>query len=79
MARSNGGDGVRYDKLSTPWEDPLALFSFAGAWAPVATGLMAGWGAWDGDRLSGALLGERAGTAVMLHGPVVVDTAGLPT
>jgi hypothetical protein len=78
LARSNGGDGVRYDKLSTPWDDPLSLFSFAGAWAPGAAGLVAGWGAWDGERLSGALLGERAGTAVMLHGPVVVTPPGSP-
>ena len=31
-----------------------------------------GWGAWDGDRLVGALLLERAGRAAMLYGPVVV-------
>ena len=78
MARSNDGGGVRYDKLSTPWDDALSLFSFAAAWAPVASGLIAGWGAWDGERLSGALLGERAGTAVMLHGPVVVTPPGSP-
>ena len=34
-----------------------------------------GWGAWDGERLVGALLMERAGGAAMLHGPVVVAPA----
>jgi hypothetical protein len=78
LARSNGSDGVLYDKLSAPWDDALALFRFAAAWAPAGTDLAGGWGAWEGQRLSGALLGERAGTAVMLHGPVVVASTNSP-
>ena len=78
MARSSSGSGVRYEPLSTPWDAPLSLFSFAGAWAPAATSLSAGWGAWDGEQLSGALLGERAGTSAMLHGPVVVSPPDSP-
>jgi hypothetical protein len=72
LARSKAGDGVSYRRLGTPWEEALSLFSFAGAWAPAGESLAVGWGAFDGERLSGALLGEREGAAAMLHGPVVV-------
>jgi len=78
LARSSSGSGVRYERLSTPWDPSLSLFSFAGAWAPAAASLAVGWGAWEGERLSGALLGERAGTAAMLHGPVVVTPPDSP-
>jgi len=78
LARSSGDDGVSYRRLGTPWDDALSLFTFAGAWAPAAVSLAAGWGAWDGARLCGVLLGERAGAAVMLHGPVVVTPRGAP-
>jgi hypothetical protein len=54
-----------FDFAAVPWPEPLAL----------------AWGAWtagaDGERLIGAIAGERHGSAAMLHGPVVVtDIAG---
>jgi hypothetical protein len=51
-----------FDFAAVPWPEPLAL----------------AWGAWmagaDGERLIGAIAGERHGSAAMLHGPVVVTT-----
>ena len=78
MERSSADTGVEYGGISTPWQDALSLFGFAGAWAPAAASLARGWGAWDGDRLTGALLAERAGSCAMLHGPVVVAGAEAP-
>jgi len=72
LARSSGWDGVACRRLETPWHDALSLFSFAGAWAPPEGRVAAGWGAWDGEQLAGALLAERAGRAWLFHGPVVV-------
>lgn len=72
MARSKVPPDISYRALTPPWAGALALFRFAGAWAPLAESPSAGWGAWDGERLCGALLAERAGAAAMLHGPVVV-------
>jgi len=72
LARSNADTGLAYRALSAPWEEALSLFDFAGAGAPPRDGLAAGWGAWSGERLCGALLAERAGASAMLHGPVVV-------
>ena len=61
-----------YRALPAPGEDARDLFGFVGAWLPPALTVSAGWGAWEGDRLAGALLLERAETAAMLYGPVVV-------
>lgn len=72
MGRSNGAEGLAYRTLADPGRDARDLFGFVGAWAPPGPAVSAGWGAWDGDRLVGALLLERAGDAAMLYGPVVV-------
>ena len=78
MGRSNGSGTLAYRPLAAPWEAALELFRFAGAWAPPLDDVSAGWGAWDDERLLGALLMERAGAAAMLHGPVVVAPADMP-
>ena len=78
MGRSST-DGPEYRPLAAPWESALELFQFAGAWAPPPADVHAGWGAWDGGRLAGALLMERAGPAAMLHGPVVVAPSDMAT
>ena len=78
MARSSPSGTLAYRTLTPPWEAALELFRFAGAWAPPPTDVFAGWGAWDGERLLGALVMERAGTTAMLHGPVVVAPVGMP-
>jgi hypothetical protein len=76
LARSDAsGAGLTYRALAAPWEPALSLFSFAGAWAPPAKSIHAGWGAWHDGECCGALLAERAGAAAMLHGPVVVAPA----
>lgn len=72
MGRSKGAEGLAYRTLADPDRDARDLFGFVGAWAPPGPAVSAGWGAWDGDRLVGALLLERAGDAAMLYGPVVV-------
>jgi hypothetical protein len=78
LGRSSEAAGaLAYRSLSAPWTAALELFRFAGAWAPPPPDLHAGWGAWDGDRLAGALLMERAGASAMLHGPVVVTPSGV--
>lgn len=72
MVRSRTGATLAYRPLTAPWGPALALFSFAGAWAPPVADVHAGWGASEGEQLVAALLMERAGTSAMLHGPVVV-------
>ena len=72
MGRSKGVEGLAYRTLAEPGRDARDLFGFVGAWAPPEPAISTGWGAWDGDRLVGALLLERAGDAAMLYGPVVV-------
>ncbi len=72
MERSKAPEGLAYRALPDPPRDARDLFGFVGAWTPPDTAVSAGWGAWDGDRLVGALLLERAGRAAMLYGPVVV-------
>ena len=78
MGRSKAGAELGYRPLDPPWTPALELFGFAGAWAPPDAHIKLGWGAWDGGRLSGALLLERAGSSAMLHGPVVVAPAEAP-
>lgn len=77
MGRSNAAAGLAYRAITEGWDAALQLFRFAGASAPVPGDLYAGWGVWDGDRLVGALLMERAGPTAMLHGPVVVAPPGM--
>ena len=78
MGRSNAANALAYRPITERWDAALELFRFAGAWAPPPAGLHAGWGAWEDDRLVGALLMERAGATAMLHGPVVVAPPGMP-
>jgi hypothetical protein len=78
LARSSTSGTLAYRPLDAPWEPALELFRFAGAWTPPPADLGAGWGAWDGERLAGALLMERVGATAMLHGPVVVAPPGMP-
>ncbi len=72
MERSRTWGELAFRPLAAPWSEALELFGFAGASAPAPTGVEAGWGAWDGSRLVGALLFERSGPAALLHGPVMV-------
>ncbi len=72
MGRSKISEALAYRALAGPGRDTRDLFGFVGAWAPPESAVSAGWGAWDGDRLVGALLLEREGDAAMLYGPVVV-------
>jgi hypothetical protein len=72
LARSSTWAELTFRPLAAPWKEALDLFSFAGAWAPPVAGVEAGWAAWDGAQLGGALLLERAGPAGLLHGPVMV-------
>ena len=72
MARSKALPDISYRALTPPWAPAVDLFRFAGAWAPLPESVVSGWGAWEGERLRGALLAERAGASAMLHGPVVV-------
>lgn len=77
MARSSSridpGEGLTYRPIPAPDREVRALFGFVGAWAPPDSAVDSGWGAWAGDRLVGALLLEKSGSAGMLHGPVVVE------
>jgi len=72
LARSNAWAELGYRELTSPCEPALDLFRFAGAWAPGREQIEWGWGAWDGERLAGALLVERSDASALLHGPVVV-------
>ena len=72
MARSKAAEELTYRPLTAPWAPALELFRFVGAWAPAPERIDAGWGAGDRERLSAALLAERADSFAMLHGPVVV-------
>ena len=76
MARSSPridpGVGLTYRPIPAPDREVRALFGFVGAWAPPDSAVDSAWGAWAGDRLVGALLLEKSGSAGMLHGPVVV-------
>lgn len=80
------GGAASLDDATRPriWQDldlhPLAdatqarpLFDFAAVPWPDAAGVAFGWGATlsDGGTLVAAVLAERAGRAIMLHGPLV--------
>lgn len=63
--------GVGYRPLPDPGS-ARRLFDFAAiAWPATETPTL-GWGACHDDALVGAMVGERAGSAMFLHGPVVV-------
>lgn len=47
------------------------LFDFAAVPWPEG-GPAFGWGAWNAERIVGAIVAERSGRATLLHGPVVV-------
>jgi hypothetical protein len=48
------------------------LFDFAAVPWPASDDIAVAWGATDGgQRLIGAVIGERSGPAMLLHGPVV--------
>ena len=55
------------------------LFDFAAVPWPASADIAVAWGATDGgQRLIGAVIGERSGPAMLLHGPVVgVENAPL--
>jgi hypothetical protein len=72
LARSSPWEGLTYRPIPAPDREVRALFGFVGAWAPPDSAVDSAWGAWAGDRLVGALLLEKSGSAGMLHGPVVV-------
>jgi hypothetical protein len=72
LERSRTWGELAFRPLAAPWSEALELFGFAGASAPAPAGVEAGWGAWDGSRLVGALLFERSSPAALLHGPVMV-------
>ncbi len=78
---------MEYRPLLAGSPDARRLFGYAAAWAPPADPGELGWGAWlkvgaagDGaaieERMVAALLVERSGAAGMIHGPVVVESAG---
>lgn len=73
-------EGVLFEPLTERIDEARRLFSYAGAWAPPPAPGEVLWGASIGReadrRLIGALLLEKKGAAGMLHGPVVVLTAG---
>ena len=73
-------EGVVFEPLTERADEARRLFSYVGAWAPPPAPGEVAWGAWVGretDRtLIGAFLLEKKGAAGMLHGPVVVLTAG---
>ena len=69
-----------FEPLTEQAEEARQLFSYVGAWVPPPAPGEVAWGAWvewEADRkMIAALLLERKGAAGMLHGPVVVPTAG---
>lgn len=76
MARSKAWGGLAFRPLNDPGREARGLFGFVGAWAPSAADIAAGWGAWEGETLVGAVLLERAGGAAMLHGPAITAPPG---
>ena len=70
--RSSPGEELTYRPIPAPDRAVRELFGFVGAWAPPDSAVISGWGAWVGERLVGALLLEKSGSAGMLHGPVVI-------
>jgi len=78
LARSSAPSQISYGPLTAPWTHALELFRFAGAAAPPTEQIGSGWVGRDGERVCGALLGERDGSSAMLHGPVVVTPPDAP-
>jgi hypothetical protein len=76
LERSKSWEGLAFRPLGEPGREARELFGFVGAWAPPSGDVVAGWGAWDGDALVGAVLVERAGQTAMLHGPAVASPPG---
>jgi hypothetical protein len=76
LERSRSWEGLAFRPLGEPGREARELFGFVGAWAPPSGDVVAGWGAWDGDALVGAVLVERAGQTAMLHGPAVASPPG---
>jgi hypothetical protein len=76
LERSKRWEGLAFRPLGEPGREARELFGFVGAWAPPSGDVVAGWGAWDGDALVGAVLVERAGQTAMLHGPAVASPPG---
>ena len=76
MERSKSWPGLAFRPLGDPGREARDLFTFVGAWAPPSGDVVAGWGAWHGDALVGAIVLERAGRAAMLHGPAVASPPG---
>jgi hypothetical protein len=72
LARSSAWEGLTYRPIGMPDRAVRDLFGFVGAWAPPDSTVDFGWSGWAGDRLIGAVLLEKSGSAGMLHGPVVV-------
>ena len=59
-----GSSRTLFDFAAVPWPESAALEPAWGAWRAEASG--------GGERLVGAVVGERAGPSLFLHGPVVV-------
>ena len=76
MERSRSWEGLAFRPLEDPGQEARELFTFVGAWAPPSGDVTAGWGVWHEDALVGALLLERAGRTVLLHGPAVASPPG---
>ena len=77
MARSSpAATALVYRPLELPGTEARELFAFVGAWLPPAVSVEATWGAFDGARLVGAVLLQRAGASAMLHGPVLTLVDG---
>ena len=77
MERSKSWEGLAFRPLEDPGREARELFAFVGAWAPPSDDVRAGWGAWHEDALVGALLLERGGRTVLLHGPAVASPPGV--
>ena len=76
MERSKSWEGLAFRPLGEPGREARELFAFVGAWAPPSGDVVAGWGAWHEGTLVGAVLLERVGRTVMLHGPAVASPPG---
>jgi hypothetical protein len=76
LERSKSWEGLAFRPLGEPGREARELFAFVGAWAPPSGDVVAGWGAWHEGALVGAVVLERVGRTVMLHGPAVASPPG---